>query len=347
MTEAVARAALAAAARAAEPLEPRHGWANEAWIGESVVVRLSSGRLRGSLRHEARVLAQLPDVSIPVATPIAHGRIKDLDADVDVDADADAAAADDSEAAEWLISHRVAGETLAAVWPDLDATARRGVGAQIASVLRALHAVSYDGPDPEWWVEAQHDPAVLHNCYHPPPALGPQLVDAASDLVGADLSLLGEVGSLISERTGLFDDDVIVLAHCDVHAHNVLVDPSSGQLAAILDWEGAHRASPDVELDMFLRYVCAAHAFPERPNAPVRIVEGDMVELIDHVRAGYPELFAGPHLLERLEVYDAHWHLIQILTNARLHGESSSRDPAWDRLRLLLDQKSHLHVLSL
>lgn len=324
-----AEAAISAAGLPSQQFSPRHGWANEAWIGDTVVVRISSGRLRGALSHEAATLDAL-DEAIRFAVPVAVGRVAELQVDVDAHAEA-----------EWLVSRRVAGETLAVAWPSLSPRQRRQVGRDLGATLRRLHAAAVSSPGPPWWLDAQTRTTEIHNCYHPPPRLGPLLVDSCREVRDSDQKLLDEVSAIIDARLSLFDDDPVVFAHTDVHAHNLLVS-EHGNLAAVLDWEGAHPAAPDVELDMLLRYVAAAHAFPERPGASVAIAAGDMLELVDHVAASYPGLFAIDNLRERLEVYDAHWHLIQLLVNDRLHGGGDSADPAWDRLRLLLDGQSHL-----
>lgn len=134
----------------------------------------------------------------------------------------------------------------------------------------------------------------------------------------------------------LFAGDVDVLVHGDVHGHNVLVD--GGDVTGLLDWEGAHTAPADVELDMLLRWTAGADAFPESPDRPTSIAPGDCIELVTHVRAAYPELFAIPSLHARLEVRDAHWHLVQLLND----GDPS---PTWARLRALLNGRSHLGAL--
>jgi aminoglycoside phosphotransferase (APT) family kinase protein len=108
--------------------------------------------------------------------------------------------------------------------------------------------------------------------------------------------------------------------HTDVHGHNVLLTDDVDDGLALLDWEGAHRAAPDLDLDMFLRWAQAAH---------------------------YPELFAGTHLRARLEVYDAQWHLVQLLFDAHwraTHPELRDAPPArhWAQLRPLVEGHSHL-----
>ena len=333
-----------AATRAGVPDEtfaPRHGWANEAWIGDRHVVRISSGRLRGSLSHEAAVVAVVTDQAgdaVPVAATVAHGLVRDLD--------------DGSPSpvhAEWLVSRRLVGDTLASRWRGLAPAHRRDVGRQLGEMLESLHLRVRTDLAPAWWIDAHDRSDAVHNSYRPKVELGPALVDATRDIAtsDADRAALDECEAMLRERLVLFERDELVFMHGDVHAHNVLVD--GARVTGLLDWEGSHVAPRDQELDMFLRFTCAAHAFPERPGAPCTVDEGDMLELIGHVGDTYPALFAGDDLLERLEVYDAHWQLISILATDRLRedGQPAVREGAWDRLRDLLDGRSHLRSLHL
>jgi hypothetical protein len=248
---------------------------------------------------------------------------------------------------EWIVSRRLPGVTLAEAWPALAADQRRRVGVQLGRSLRVLHATGL-ALAPAWWLDAQ-EPNAYHNAYRPPVSVAPHMTDAARALDGADQRLLDEVAALVSERIPLFARDVPVFTHADIHGHNLMVDVSSGaRLAGILDWEGAHPAPADVELDMLLRWCVAAHAFPERPGARTGLRPGEARSLVDHVREGYPELFAGPDLRARLEVYEVQWQLVQLFFDAywrRIGNPPEFGDEphaAWAGLRRVLDGSTHL-----
>lgn len=123
---------------------------------------------------------------------------------------------------------------------------------------------------PRWWLDA-HNPPQLQNAYRPRVAVGPAMVLAARDIPGADSALLAETEAMLRERLPLFDEDVPVLVHGDIHGHNILGVERRAEppVSGILDWEGAHKAAPDVELDMLLRWASAAHDFPESPDRQV------------------------------------------------------------------------------
>ena len=319
----------------------RHGWSNRAWVGDDVVVRASSGRLLRSLAHEAAVCAALRADGFPVPEPIAAGRLADVAPGEAGDGDGDA------DRAEWLISGRLPGETLADAWPDLDAGARRRAGEGLGRFLRAVHDDVALDLAPAWWTDA-HEPSGYHNAYRPSVSIAPAMVDAARELPFADDALLDDIAAFVDDRLGHFvgDDGRTAFCHTDVHGHNLLVDPTTGELTGVLDWEGAHRAGPDVDLDMLLRWVAAADRFPSAPGAPTRIAEGDAVELVAHVADAYPQLFERPHLRARLDVYEVQWQLVQLFFEAywlRLgHGDASRPSASWDGLRNVLAGRHHL-----
>ena len=320
-------------------LEARHGWSNHAWIGQDYVVRISSGRLAGSLEHERKMVDFVGQRGVPVATVVARGYVQDLPGQA-------------GEAGEWLISVRLPGDTLARVWPALDDPARTKLGRTLGHIIRSLHAIDVaDDVAPRWWEDA-HNPPLLRNAYRPRVTLGAAMVEAAHELPGADHGLLDATESMLRERLLLFADDTNVLVHGDIHGHNILVDGvADPNIVGVLDWEGARSAAPDVELDMLLRWASAAHDFPEHPHAPNTISPGDCVRLVNDVAAVYPELFAVPHLKQRLEVYDALWHLVQLHFDGywRTHRPTpyDTAAPSWEALARLLDGHSHLDDFSL
>lgn len=120
---------------------------------------------------------------------------------------------------------------------------------------------------------------------------------------------------------------------------------------ALLDSEGAHKVAADRELDMLLRWAAAAHDFSESPGLPSRITAGDCIRLVEDVATAYPALVAVPRLSERLEVYDAHWHLVQLLFdaywNSNTEAGTAGTSPSWTRLRDLIAGRSHIGAFGL
>jgi aminoglycoside phosphotransferase (APT) family kinase protein len=125
-----------------------------------------------------------------------------------------------------------------------------------------------------------------------------------------------------------------VLTHGDLTFTNVIWD---GRQARLVDFESSGTAPIDRELDLLLRFLTSPEAFS--PGAA-----GDSRPLYDPVigwlRDAYPEMFAHPELVRRLEVYDALWELVQLLnyppdhprdTAARLETIVTGRAP-WKAL---------------
>jgi aminoglycoside phosphotransferase (APT) family kinase protein len=110
--------------------------------------------------------------------------------------------------------------------------------------------------------------------------------------------------------------------HSDLNPKNVLVDPRSLEVTALLDWEFAHAGSPWSELGNLLRFdrapafadavLAAYRAF--LPNTP-----GDVVE-----RAHATDLYALVDLAAR-----AGENPVADAAAERLLGIARSSDPAW------------------
>ncbi len=85
--------------------------------------------------------------------------------------------------------------------------------------------------------------------------------------------------------------------HSDFNAKNVLVDPSTGEVTGLLDWEFAHSGSPFADIGNLLR-------FDRRPvfERAVRATYSELVvdapdDLLDRARAA--DLFAVVELASR------------------------------------------------
>jgi aminoglycoside phosphotransferase (APT) family kinase protein len=112
--------------------------------------------------------------------------------------------------------------------------------------------------------------------------------------------------------------------HSDFNPKNLLVDPESGELTGVLDWEFAHAGSPFTDLGNLLR-------FERRPDLVEAVVStyADIVvdapeDLLDRARAA--DLFALVDLAARRgqnPVADrAHDLLLEIARTGDLHARS-------------------------
>ena len=288
--EAFARGLLEAHGLPSRPLEATGGWSNRVWLAPGHVVRLSQGRFRDAFAHEARVLRLLPP-DVPHAGVVAHGAVGRR---------------------EWLVLERVPGRPLGDVWKALSEGRRQSAIAQLGELLRALHNVRLPtGFDNPWLHDAFAPGGDLRDAYHAPPHLYRRLIDAAWRVPGVDRAMLEQVDAFIGSRLGAFGDEPTALVHSDVHFANLLWD--GDRIGALLDFEGSRPAAPDLELDTLLRFCREPEHYPMIPGETSSLTAHDLASVTQWLSGAYPALFAHPRLSERLAVYEALWHLTQLL----------------------------------
>lgn len=259
------------------PLERGGGIANEVWMTPDHVVRLNTGRFRDVFRFEADVLGRLP-ASIPHPAVIAVGQRDD--------------------AGEYLVLERLPGRSLAETWPGLDTGQRRHLTHELTGMIRALHQIDLaDWPPCPWVVDALA--GIWADAYHAPPSFAPALVAAAREARPDAAATLDQIAVFIDRRMDAFAGDTDVVVHTDLHIANVIVD--GDRISGLIDFEGVRAAPADVELDMLLRFVRSLAGQVD-----------DIERLPGWFRQVYPEPFGHPRLLDRLEVYEVLWYLVQL-----------------------------------
>lgn len=276
----------------ADELEPGDGVANDVWLTSSHVVRMNDGRFREAFRYEARVLGMLP-TAIPHPVVVAQGA---------------------RDGGEFLILERLPGTTLDEAWPFLSTAERRAIIRELADIVRHLHNL-----EPAAWMEnpwvADAMAGRYADAYHAPPLLFGELIGSARRARPDASVVLDRTRAFIARRFDVFSGDREVPVHTDLHTRNVLVD--GGRISGLIDFEGFRLAPADVELDMLLRSVRWAMTSPLTQSLGYEQVPQWFQE-------GYPELFAHPRLIDRLEVYEAFWLLVQL----HWHPQGSASDPA-------------------
>lgn len=296
---------------------PKAGWVSRAWVGDKYVVRLSNREFRDAFRHEATVVNMLADSEVPHARHLAHGEGPD---------------------GPWYISERLSGRTLYEVWPTADSHTRQAMIESLGAALRALHRVPVPaGLLPPWLSDALDGKS--WPAFHPPVVHAAlQQVDYARQLAGHDSGLLADVADWIKERLPLFDADVPVLVHGDLHGSNVIVD--QGRVTGLIDFAEASAQPADVELDTILRWCARAQEYPPTPNER-GLDETTLTEVPGWLYGAYPELFEREHLRERLLFYDMHRELALYAH----HPQPRIREEAQDRIVSLLAGHNHLDGL--
>ena len=267
-------------------LRRMQGCSNEIWASDTHVVRISSGRFDRSLHYEAGVLEAL--THLPCPRVVAGGQVGGR---------------------EWMIQTRLAGETLMQAWPRLTLADRERAVRSLAQGLRGVHAtlLSAELREPPWRAPALAHGGDLSTALRLDPIHYRRLVDANLERHTAPADLLHAASVLIATRLPLFEDDVPVLTHGDATFTNVIWD---GATASLIDFETSGAAPLDRELDLLLRFIVELEAVS--PDA-ARETKALYQPVIGWLRDAYPEMFAHPALVERLEVYDALWELVQLL----------------------------------
>ncbi len=174
----------------------------------------------------------------------------------------------------FLLLEALPGDRLDLVLPAADEALRRRLGEAVAGVLTLLATERM--PRPGLFVDASLDPAPF------PPDAGDQ-----RDFLEARLGTPWFTGLTAAERDGLravarrasavtATPARIALVHADFNPKNLLVDPATGGVTGVLDWEFAYAGAPLGDLGNLLRFetdpvfaAAAAATYTDRaPDVP-------------------------------------------------------------------------------
>lgn len=179
--------------------------------------------------------------------------------------------------------------------------------------------------EPGWLTAALAPNGDASQAYRAPPSRHRRLIDANLSRETAPTDLLAATGAFIEARLGSFAHGSDVLIHGDISFANVMWDD---ERAVLIDFETAGAAPRDRELEAFLRFVAdPADFFPGRAGD----LGGGFMQAPRWLCEAYPELWANPDLIGRLEVYDALWELVQLLNHPANHARGTI-----SRLRAIL-----------
>lgn len=202
-----------------EATRPAYGYANEVWIGRTVVVHVKRG-VNGGLAREAAVAAILPaEVGVPEV----------LDRGV-------------TGGMEWMINKRLAGDNLKVAWPGLDAGARAAAATDLWARLRHVHRAEV--------AAARAIGCTTTPFYALEPARARLLLDLLLENEILDQPLHDRVAGLLGRMFEAMPSSPVVLTHTDAGPHNAVWD---GRHAVPVDFETAAVAPPDLDLECLLR----------------------------------------------------------------------------------------------
>ena len=212
-----------------------------------------------------------------------------------------------------LVTSFLPGERLDAALPTLAEETRRAVGRNLGVLLGRMAQM----PMPRFGVFVDGDLTIEP---WPPYDFSDELVPGLEAVAEGAQALLDEV-------------DRVCLVHSDVNPKNVLVDPATGEVTGLLDWEFAHAGHPATDLGNLLRF--------DRDPVFVDAVLDGYLEAAGHLDglAGLDTKHAKQKLLDRARAAD----LPALADLASRKGENPVADRAAERLRAIVRTRN-LHA---
>ena len=295
------------------PIERASSVTNEVWITPEHVVRVNRHPNR-RLEREAFLGPKLPD-DVGYPGVVAYGG--------EIGADS-------------LIVERRHGDVLSRAWPSMDRDERRRAVAQLATLLRRLHETPAPAGLPPTATPQLLSPDTL-------PAVAPLLegLDRAAELPHVEPAFVTDLRAAVRDLGDAVEPfQATTLIHGDLHFENVLWD--GYVVTALLDFEYARAAPPDLELDVFLRF-CAYPQLHVAEDYEHETRPEDYAEIPWWLIDEYPELFDHPRLYDRARIYCLAYVVRDLL---EVPPDRPVRDlhehHAYHRLGRLLRGESHI-----
>jgi aminoglycoside phosphotransferase (APT) family kinase protein len=290
---------------------------NEVWMTPELVVRVSC-RPEQRLRREAQLSHALPpEVGYPPI--VGYGA---------------------EMGSEWLVLERLPGLPLSRCWPALSREERRAAIRDLAVRLRAIHSTPTPPLAPLRQLPQPIDPAPSGTMAV---ARVVDSLERAGRLDFVDRKIMRALIDTVHDLAASLDTfSGRTLIHGDLSFENVLWSSQEKRVIAILDFEWARGAPPDLDLDVLLRFC----AFPDL-HVPTSYASAtraeDYAEVPTWMAEDYAELFSSPHQLDRCRLFAIAWDVEELLTFPPLVASSrlDLRHP-YRRLQSMLVGDSHL-----
>ncbi|REF34724.1 phosphotransferase family protein [Thermasporomyces composti] len=157
------------------------------------------------------------------------------------------------EAPAFLLLERLPGVRLDQWLPEADADLRARAGGSVGRVLAQLAGIPFlragEFVGAELRIEARARSASLVDLVEDRRTRG-----ALAALSEEDLTGLVEVARSAEDILDRGGEPRICLVHGDFDPSNLLVDPTTGEVTGVLDWELAHAGTPHTDLGALLRF---------------------------------------------------------------------------------------------
>jgi aminoglycoside phosphotransferase (APT) family kinase protein len=244
---------------------------NQVWLTQDHVVRLNMTPTT-RLHREAMLTPTLPpEVSRPTLIASGNGAGKEI---------------------EWQIARRLPGHPLSRVWKTMGPDERDRAMLRLGESLKALHETDAP-PGLERGASLQLVDVATH-----------QLREAAREVSARRVLRPGAAVSIehfIETHEGAlaYAPAAHKLIHGDLVFENIMWD---GQRIYLLDFEFCRSAPRDLDLDVLLRF-CGYPQLHAPSEVAATLHASQFSDVPRRLQAGYPELFCGDHLLDRLLIY--------------------------------------------
>lgn len=142
----------------------------------------------------------------------------------------------DSEPA-WILMERIPGVQLGDGWPSMDEKLRERAIKELRGHLKELHALR--PPVAGWIGSCTGGPAYCHRINNLAPCGPFASVAEFHDYLVAPIKRCPRPEWVTKYRDRLGDHYDTIFIHADLSRENILVDPETGKITGIIDWEMA------------------------------------------------------------------------------------------------------------
>lgn len=137
----------------------------------------------------------------------------------------------------WVLMELIPGQQLGDAWPTLDEGAKARTTTELKFYLEQLRRIRASGPG--WIGSCSGGPAYDHRLDNIT-TCGPfASIAQFHDFLVAPVKNCPRTDVAAEYRARLSDEFDIVFAHADISWENILVDPATGAVTGVVDWEMA------------------------------------------------------------------------------------------------------------
>ena len=243
-------------------------------INESLILRIGGrGDAYQRFSRETRIIQDLQN-QIPIAGITAFGVYEN-----------------------WVyqIQPYVVGEKLFRVWNGLAGKKKDDLIRQLTTCMRTLHAMQFpafgNAYDPNNTQTSW--PAYFDHLFNQ------TLQDFRTHHLPFPADLFIDVEQFYDKNKHYLQEDTPCLVHADLAPGNILVN--DGHITAILDFEYAMAAPREYELVVIEQFCMYPGDYTEQEFEIYNVT--DFADYFQRIRRFYPEVFASPHLRQRIDLY--------------------------------------------